>query len=825
MAASDLVPALQTAVKGFNTVVDGKLLTIDAKLPTAQTALDGARVSRDSALGACDTTILSRDAAYRDLRSAQANLDHQNLSALAISKAITAVDVFIYDTSKDSDGGAWRKRCTKTSWFNEPLNTEFRGARREFPAVVVIVATTTTVTIYDGDDPALPMWMVFRYGQIGTNGYFLGPGSGIFKVAMLNGVLSVGKYMFGDLAFYGHFRTANFISERIDLWLGYYNKHVVVPSVIAKRNSADFGIGDTSSSFPSIGPGIVDGRVLDVAMTIMPDAPADPLSGLPMPTIAVGTANGLSVINPDGTVYDATATEYGANARSPIFTGKGKLVWLSGGSSSQHYIQSHNFPFTGDFNAYGNDIAVKRQGLFLRDMVFDGELLHLPRVYGTTDNAMYSALVDFGSNTLLAQVNRTAAYVTGWMPGDIRGAILADTDATALVESGELVTNGGFDADLTGWVDFSLAGGSISWNPSGALDISNVTGNGGAYQAVPVTIGHRYRLSFENVGTVNVHYYVGTSVGGTQLRSVTMVNAGSTGETEFVATTSTIFVTFDERTAGETSTIDNVSVRRIDNDRSIKRKGLIVNGTVTRSPVATGAELVAYSGFSESNYLEQPYNADLDFGTGDFCVMGWGRTNINGTFLSRGDGVSAGSWFWKHLGGSSSPFYIHDGAAWQLALNVALPQGDMVHFALLRRSGTIFLYGNGELMGSLSEAYPALSMTNLTAKLRIGEQQHTSYANASEKQALLRISATAPTTDQIRRIYEDEKVLFQENAACTLYGASDAVTALAHDPDTGLLHVGTSAGRSVFKGLRRVDNTTQPVTTAISAANGMVIEK
>jgi len=51
------------------------------------------------------------------------------------------------------------------------------------------------------------------------------------------------------------------------------------------------------------------------------------------------------------------------------------------------------------------------------------------------------------------------------------------------------------------------------------------------------------------------------------------------------------------------------------------------------------------------------------------------------------------------------------------------------------------------------------------------------------------------------------------------------VTALAHDPDTGLLHVGTSAGRSVFKGLRRVANTTVPVGVAIAAAGGMVVEE
>ena len=90
--------------------------------------------------------------------------------------------------------------------------------------------------------------------------------------------------------------------------------------------------------------------------------------------------------------------------------------------------------------------------------------------------------------------------------------------------------------------------------------------------------------------------------------------------------------------------------------------------------------------------------------------------------------------------------------------------------------------------------------------------------------SLLRISATAPSAEQIAKIYEDEKVLFQENAQATLYGSSDAVTALAHDDSTDLLHVGTSAGRSVFQGLRRVENTTTAVGASISASNGLVAE-
>ena len=91
--------------------------------------------------------------------------------------------------------------------------------------------------------------------------------------------------------------------------------------------------------------------------------------------------------------------------------------------------------------------------------------------------------------------------------------------------------------------------------------------------------------------------------------------------------------------------------------------------------------------------------------------------------------------------------------------------------------------------------------------------------------ALFRYSKTAPSAEQIKKIYEDERVLFQEGAQCTLYGSSDAVTALAYDETTSLLHVGTSSGRSDFSGLKRINNTTTAVTTAISAYDGFITEQ
>ena len=99
------------------------------------------------------------------------------------------------------------------------------------------------------------------------------------------------------------------------------------------------------------------------------------------------------------------------------------------------------------------------------------------------------------------------------------------------------------------------------------------------------------------------------------------------------------------------------------------------------------------------------------------------------------------------------------------------------------------------------------------------------YDYTFDRMALLRISASAPSATQMKKIYDDEKCLFHENAKCTLYGTSDAVTAAAYDDSNDVLHAGTSSGRSEFQGLNRINNTTTAVTHEISASNGFVAEQ
>ena len=69
-------------------------------------------------------------------------------------------DVFFYDTTKDSDSGAWRNNATAqaSSWYNEGFSAT-RGKKREFPEKSYIIATNLDVSIVDAVENKL--WMRF----------------------------------------------------------------------------------------------------------------------------------------------------------------------------------------------------------------------------------------------------------------------------------------------------------------------------------------------------------------------------------------------------------------------------------------------------------------------------------------------------------------------------------------------------------------------------------------------------------------------------------------------------------------------------------------
>jgi hypothetical protein len=256
----------------------------------------------------------------------------------------------------------------------------------------------------------------------------------------------------------------------------------------------------------------------------------------------------------------------------------------------------------------------------------------------------------------------------------------------------------------------------------------------------------------------------------------------------------------------------------------VNGNGLQVFGTVTKNPVATGADLVAYSGFSgATNFLETPLLDDLAVGTGDFCTFLWVKFTGTGnqnliTVWDANAGTSAGyTEYFQITSPQSGQVLIGTNSDGASTTSASYNDGNWHQIMLLRRASVLKAYIDG------NEVLSRASTRNFANPLRITLGAFSTQALQGSI-SLFRFSATAPTLEQIAKIYNDEKVLFQEGAQATLHGSSDAVTALAYDDTTELLHVGTSAGRSVFQGLRRVDNTTDAVGAAISASNGLVAE-
>ena len=760
-----------------------------------------------------------------------------DLTAIDSTISDTAVDVFIYDTSKDSDGGAWRKRTQHTSWYNETLNTATRGGRKEFPAVAVLVLEAGKLTIYDGDDPDLPMWMVFN--NTGSNvGIFGRSLSTKTSVEMLNGLLVIGGSY--SSAHFEAFTHINFISEKCQQTDN--TGTVVFHKNISQRGETSTYYSDTSS-FTIVN--IVS--VNDVAMTVLPNAPIDDATGLPVPTIAVATNGGISVIKDDGTVSSKTIT--GGIANHYIdFLDNGNIVVEQG-----YQYTTVLLDYTAESQAYTSSLSNSEQYTHLNS---GWEELRFPylAVGGSGVSGNYKltsfknnfasahsgglVLVDRNalspSNGLIAGI--TTSYNTGWMHGDIKGAFLSDTDTTNVTGGGDgLITGndstfGDTIANLN-WSERSGSGGA--WNVSGGV-LKTGTVSSGEYLDITTsgyTSGQTYVISYtlSNVtGSMPLRWRFNNG----QMGNLPTSN-GSHSYYVTLTETGTLFSLLNDNNL--TADIDNFKLQLVqEEDRSVNNKGLQVYGTVTKSAVATGAELVGYSGFSASNYLQQPYNSDLDFGTGDLSIMFWFKTPSGSVptecLLHRGDG-GTGTWgsgkiIQIEFNSTNLAAFLAE-SAFSSYDTVAIPgaqatSGQWMHYTLVRRGTFVGAYLNGELKASTSSSR---NLSNTSAKTWIGERPNSSRPATTSSLALFRMGASAPSDEQIKKIYNNEKHLYRENSKATLYGSSDAVTALGYDEDTELLHVGTSAGRSDFQGLRRINNTTTAVTTAISASDDLIAEQ
>lgn len=717
---------------------------------------------------------------------------------------------------------AMRRVERGTSWYNEAPSAT-RGSRKSWAQSKLVVARAGSVTIYDMDNGGA-MWMAINQASTGISGGWdastggiLGHGAyPITSVCAASGQLIVGTARAAGAS--NGFATGRFVIDfALDGGTGQSgNATYRFAGTISQRSTTTAPQWVAQNSV-----GIVNAVVNSVAAYVAQGTPVDPIRRLPNPTIAVGTAGGVSVIHPDGRIANSNST---AAYSYVSFGSDGILYSVGAGSSALRFSPPNEYTITNFADRYyqggapampsiaGTGIAAYGRKIYRGSAAGLAILQHEPGsgvASGTQNNRSSVAYV-------------TRDYSTAWMTGQILMALAESTrDQTSYVDT-EIATGGNFDADISGWTQASVPFPGV-WDAGGGngrakLDGAGNGGNTGLFRDYAVTAGQAYRVSdvIEAIGAIGfVRFYDGAAFS-TILASHT--TAGT--NTSFVVPSTSVIRVYGLASAAQAFYFDSISIKRAVRDRSAAGNHAQVIGTVGRAPVATNAELCWYGGFSTSNYLEVPYSSAFDWGTGDFSmafpfrITSLAATNI---LLRRHDGTANPAARWAVQVTSAGTFQFVAGATQVAASSIGAIVVNRTYQCLVeRRAGVVYIYLDGVLAGS-GNSTDNLTLAN--AKITIG----TGLLGDGSAMATplvgnigqVRIGASAPTPAQIRQAYADELAMFQPGAKILLSG-SGSVNQPGYDKGTDVLYVPqTTGGTDLFKGLCRVE------TISIASVNGL----
>lgn len=156
--------------------------------------------------------------------------------------------------------------------------------------------------------------------------------------------------------------------------------------------------------------------------------------------------------------------------------------------------------------------------------------------------------------------NATSGSVVGIMldKSYMGGATAADFIAA----QPELIVNGTFGTNLTGWTNASTGTGTATWTASGAALARIDAGNAGILRQTWTTVANRWYWVTYSAATAAIKCGVGTSALDDSL-SNTSALAGATTVALFRASGTTTHIYFIGTTNATTAVLDNVSVKEI----------------------------------------------------------------------------------------------------------------------------------------------------------------------------------------------------------------------------------------------------------------------
>ena len=788
------------------------------------------------------------------------NVEPGNIAAIntRIDRTATQSGVYVYNTNEDSDGGQWRYRCQDKSWYNEQLGTRWRGHRKEFPSIAVIVCQSYHLYIYDGDDPNLPMWMGFKPGVGGSasDSTFLGAGGqgAIRGVAMKNGILCVAYTTSG----WGISRIDFLADSQKWYWTsGQYSQpdgHISMRNV--EQTYVQFG-GNKHSALASN-----HSYVNDVDMTVLPDAPIGKDSGIQVPTIAITSTGGITIIHDDE-----------GNSNSSTGTKDGQYVVFT----EDHKILVNEFVnYSPADEVHLLDVAVDGEGTNLSDL----------RAYGMNDNGedvvtsnkftnggwsnglaagnnyVYGVNYHDGNNPhpALGMIARSKDgisdemvnfmewdYCSGWQPGYCKTSTCASLRLHDSYQGGytNLISDpfySGDGSDLSSWTARNAVV-TVDSNRLKVDDSANAGSWSSAQQSFTTVANQEYVASAKfTAGSPTQAFLFGFYNGGVASAGTAPTwnqNFGTSNGTykfrfKAAGTTTTLVLAMNDNGVGY---FEEIYVKKAVQERSIKRTqatdtgntagGWHPVGAMSVRELERDADLDAYGGFSSSNYIMSPSNSDMNYGTGDFYITGWWTMNdttpsSDNDFFTRCDNGPTKAIFVQHRVNNTLRIYTSDssGATYTDSGTISNTEGAWCHFFANRNSGGIDLYINGVLDNSSKTNNGAKDIgSNLNAYIGGRIQTSQNYANDA-KVSLIRTGSGNLSAKQIERMYITEKALFGRGAKTGLAGTSRDGRTIAYDRTRDILHVSTTTTKSEFAGLVRINSEDRGYLIRMSVSDG-----
>ena len=816
--------------------------------------------------------------------------------------------IFVYDTRRDSDGGAWRHRTQHTSWYNEPLGTLWRGNRREFPEVAILVTCdsgfdsghvqTIGFQIYDGDDPTCPMWMRFpitNYAQAANWGggfpmiarpnfvsFRFGPIHALNgQIAMGNGHASGGSLpgflvnmisekcidvcRYGVAANQFYWMSSN-IASRVDY--GTWSNRAFARGTTRYHNGDDA----TSGKKSEITGRMSSAPVFDIKMTVLSNNAIDPCTGLPQPTQFWATNGGMTVINGNTIPMTITTNQVGSYKSiglSNLNHERGiSVINQSGNVIRTDYYKPNEDGIYGQNDTssyYYYNLASNSNPSIPWDP--GSEKVKFIKGYENDpdDLAIANAISlqimlgknrdDSGGDTTATAATITHEMVTGYQPGDPHIALPGYCGTPGDI-TGTVHYTDSFDA--TGLWSFA-DGASIT---GGVLRLSSTNGSRATRAASGFLVQgtEYYCVFYTNANSQNFQIDddgQGAGVGSVTIyQDVTHNDPGYYGFT-FTATAANRLRIMRTQGGGSNIDIPAMTIRPTEiqnkhNNYQDARPGFAIVGTLKREPVAPGAELCSYSGWSASNYITQGYNSALDWGTNNFMVSLWFKCEVGGSestqnILGIGDYNHNDGFLIQAVNSSSKYIDVgYLGVSGNSFASTAGVQAGFVdqawnHVFVHARNNTFHMWVNGKKNTFSGGTWTAsnINWTTKWTKRQIviggragGISGNGAWASSTTKLALVRIagggsqaSTDHPSNEEVRKIYEDEKAMFQPNAKVTIAGGTSYARQMEYDEKKHILHLGTNQGRSDFRRLVRINSTTEGVTTGISAYDGFIAEQ